>query len=103
MNTPQVPKVPEGAKRGFGTSGAKSATPIGGVAPTSGTNTAPEGFGTSPDRFALELRAVPGNWQTPPVLRLRAALKRLLRNYGLRCTSCRPVTPPTDNASTSNL
>lgn len=43
-----------------------------------------------PDRFTLTLRALPG-WPTPPLQRLRAALKRLLRNYGLRCTEARPI------------
>lgn len=46
------------------------------------------------ESYRLELRAVPGNWRTPPVLRLRAALKRFLRTYGLRCTRCEPILPP---------
>ncbi len=37
--------------------------------------------------FHLTLKPTGSNWRTPPVQRLRAALKRLLRNYGLRCTS----------------
>jgi hypothetical protein len=41
--------------------------------------------------FILRLRPVPGNWQVPPEMRLRAALKRLLRNYGLRAVACRPA------------
>jgi hypothetical protein len=41
--------------------------------------------------YRIELRAVPGNWLTPPEQRLRAALKRLLRNYGLRATRCEPI------------
>ena len=45
-------------------------------------------------RYHLELEPIPGNWRTPPLLRLRAALKRLLRNYGLRCVACRPAAPP---------
>jgi hypothetical protein len=47
----------------------------------------------TPTRYTIELRAVPGRWLTPPEQRLRAALKRLLRNYGLRCTRCQPVAP----------
>lgn len=39
--------------------------------------------------FYLELEAVPGNWRTPPLLRLRALLKAALRGYGLRCVVCR--------------
>ena len=41
--------------------------------------------------FELTLRPACGNWQTDPEQRLRAALKRLLRTYGLRCTRCSPV------------
>ena len=41
--------------------------------------------------FELTLRPACGNWQTEPEQRLRAALKRLLRTYGLRCTRCTPV------------
>jgi hypothetical protein len=37
--------------------------------------------------FILKLRAIPGNGRTTPVLRLRALLKRALRDYGLRCDS----------------
>ena len=47
----------------------------------------------TPTRYTIELRAVPGNWLTPPEQRLRAALKRLLRNYGLRCIKCQPTAP----------
>ncbi len=44
--------------------------------------------------FELTLRPACGNWQTEPEQRLRAALKRLLRTYGLRCTRCKPVALP---------
>jgi len=44
-------------------------------------------------RYRLVLEALPGNWRVEPAQRLRAALKRLLRNYGLRCVACRPVAP----------
>ena len=55
-------------------------------------------------QYHLELEPIPGNWKVEPVLRLRAALKRLKRNYGLRCVACRPVTPsPADKASTNDL
>ncbi|MBM3840910.1 MAG: hypothetical protein FJ398_23740 [Verrucomicrobia bacterium] len=48
-----------------------------------------------PDTFTLTLRALPG-WPTrfnarPPEQRLRAALKRLLRDHGLRCESFEPA------------
>jgi hypothetical protein len=35
-------------------------------------------------RYHLELEPAPGNWRTPPLLRLRALLKAALRAYGLR-------------------
>lgn len=39
----------------------------------------------APDpRYALTLAPLPG-WPTPPVVRLRGALKVLLRGFGLRC------------------
>ena len=41
--------------------------------------------------FEITLRPVPGNWRTPPLLRLRALLKAALRGYGFRATVCRPV------------
>ncbi|MHC1765195.1 MAG: hypothetical protein AB9869_12990 [Verrucomicrobiia bacterium] len=42
--------------------------------------------------LTLRLEALTGpGWRTDPVLRLRAALKRLLRDYGMKCTDCRPV------------
>jgi hypothetical protein len=44
--------------------------------------------------FTLRLKALSGwGWQTPPWMRLRAALKRLLRDYGLRCVECAPHQP----------
>ena len=39
-----------------------------------------------PERYTLTLQAVP-NWGTPGVQRLRAALKCLLRSFGLRCVN----------------
>jgi hypothetical protein len=42
--------------------------------------------------YTLTLRPLPG-WPLPPLQRLRAGIKRLLRNHGLRCTRCQP-TPP---------
>ena len=35
--------------------------------------------------FNLTLRAEPGRWRAPLIVRLRHALKALLRGYGLRC------------------
>ncbi len=45
--------------------------------------------------FALTLRPLESGWPFPPEHRLRAALKVLLRRYGLRCVRCQP-TPPTE-------
>lgn len=47
-----------------------------------------------PAEFVLRLRAAPGHWRTSPEQRLRAALKTLLRGYGLRCLSCATKTEP---------
>ena len=44
-------------------------------------------------QFTLELRAEPGNWPAPVDVRLRRALKTLLRGYGLRCTHVGEVSP----------
>jgi hypothetical protein len=41
--------------------------------------------------YALVLRALP--WSTPPIHRLRSALKCLLRTFGLRCTDLRLIAP----------
>lgn len=46
--------------------------------------------------YSLTLTPQPGNWQRPPEVRLRAALKCLLRGYGLRCISA-VETPSTSN------
>ena len=43
--------------------------------------------------YLLILTPKPGNWRTPPLLRLRALLKAALRGYGFRATVCRPVAP----------
>jgi hypothetical protein len=48
--------------------------------------------------YSIALRAETGNWQTPPVLRLKALLKAALRRYGLRCVSCRPTAPADETA-----
>jgi hypothetical protein len=45
---------------------------------------------TKPDAFVLELRPLTTGWRYPAEQRLRAALKALLRGYGLRCVSVRP-------------
>jgi len=44
-------------------------------------------------QFTLTLRAEPGNWAAPPLMRFRAALKTLLRSYGLRCTHIKEDKP----------
>jgi hypothetical protein len=48
--------------------------------------------------YVLTLRPEAGNWRTPGEQRLRAALKRLLRTYGLRCTRCAPAEPEASQA-----
>ena len=44
--------------------------------------------------FFLALKSTGSGWRTNPEIRLRAALKRLLRNYGLRCIAARPGNHP---------
>jgi hypothetical protein len=43
--------------------------------------------------YRLTLRALP--WPTPPAVRLRAVLKRLLRTFGFVCVDAAEV-PPVD-------
>jgi hypothetical protein len=43
------------------------------------------------ERFEVVLEAAPSD--VPPAVRLRGLLKLALRAFGLRCTSCRDVTP----------
>ena len=43
------------------------------------------------EQYRLTLEALPGD--VPPVIRLRHALKRFLRDYGLRCRAVEDVTP----------
>lgn len=47
------------------------------------------------ETYALHLTPVPGHWLTPPLQRLRHALKAFLRAYGLRCTQLRTLNSPT--------
>lgn len=65
--------------------------PIGGETETTGGQR--EGGNRQFD-FVLRLRPLPGNWRTEPAQRLRAALKVLLRGFGLRAIECRPMPPP---------
>jgi hypothetical protein len=45
---------------------------------------------TNAEQFTLTLRAIPGK-RAPVIIRLRHVLKALLRAYGFRCVSCRPM------------
>jgi hypothetical protein len=50
--------------------------------------------------FALRLRPLHGfGWSTAPEQRLKLALKRLLRDYGLRCVQCAPQPPAKPESS----
>jgi hypothetical protein len=44
------------------------------------------------DRFQLTIEAAPG-WSAPAIVRLRKALKAMLRGYGLRCVDLIEVGP----------
>jgi hypothetical protein len=43
--------------------------------------------------FVLTLRAVPGNWQASPLVRLRRLLKCLLRGYGFKAVNIHTEQP----------
>jgi hypothetical protein len=43
------------------------------------------------EEYLVRLRAMPSD--VPPIIRLRHALKRLLRDYELRCRDIQDVTP----------
>jgi hypothetical protein len=62
-----------------------------------GTAANPPRKGMKPTRTEYLLRLRPElGWQIPVEVRLRAALKRLLRTHGFVCTRCEPIEPPTD-------
>ena len=49
-------------------------------------------------QYSLTLRSLP-NARLSPEQRLKGVLKRLLRNYGFRCTKCvecKPIEPKAD-------
>jgi hypothetical protein len=39
--------------------------------------------------YVITLRALPGNWRTPPIIRLRAFLKRAKRDWGFQAINIR--------------
>jgi len=57
-------------------------------------------------RYYLELEPIPGNWQAPPLARLKAMLKAAKRAWGLSCVSVResapePPAPPATEQQTN--
>ncbi len=92
--------MPKGAESNYGTQGVKSATPYREALPDTGTCGTPEGVKTLRERFELTLEPIPGVWPSPDVRRLAILLKRLGRNYGLRCVFCRAIEPKKDVATT---
>jgi hypothetical protein len=48
---------------------------------------------TEPETITLVLRPLTSGWRTSPTQRLRLALKRLLRDYGLRCENIQVEEP----------
>jgi len=72
------------------------------------TRTKPVRISDNPTGYQLTLTPLAGKWSAPPVQRLRALLKRALRDYGLRCIQCRPsnesgIRPHTDASSRGRL
>ena len=59
---------------------------------------APEGP-DPPARFALVLRDVGGPGDSPAEVRLRMALKVLLRRFGLRCEAVQPASSESPGGS----
>jgi hypothetical protein len=54
----------------------------------------------SQQEFELKLRALSGvGWSTSPTQRLRLGLKRRLRDFGLRCTECKPARQPNSDVA----
>jgi hypothetical protein len=53
-----------------------------------------KGTGKARVEYFIALPPLAGNWQAPPVQRLRLALKVLLRGFGLRCIRCQPAPAP---------
>lgn len=43
------------------------------------------------ERYQLVIRAIPGNWRTHEIGRLKAVLKALKRGYGFECMSICPL------------
>jgi hypothetical protein len=95
MNTPEVSKVSKVSKAPSDTTTVKSVTPYRGTLTVTPRLTPGDcqSILTPRSVVALTLTPKPGNWRTPPLLRLRALLKAALRGYGWRCVSCRPVQP----------
>ena len=60
-----------------------------------------------PETWMIELTAIPWAHDTRPgIVRLRMALKTLLRCFGLRCLAVSPAKPemvPTDNQSDGSI
>jgi hypothetical protein len=46
-----------------------------------------------PEVVTITLRAVPGNWQASPLVRLRRLLKCLLRGYGFKAVNIHTEQP----------
>lgn len=87
-----VSKVSKGVKRAFDSSGVKSVTPFRGtLTPDTLPDTCrvSQSFDACPG-WTVTLRPLHTGWRASAEQRLRLALKRLLRSYGLRCVECRP-------------
>jgi hypothetical protein len=94
MKAPEVSEVSKVSKAPSDTRGVKSVPRRGDTQYDTSTlgQKVSESFDTpsQPTAYTLTLRPLPG-WPTPGWQRLRALLKRALRSYGLRCTTCKPI------------
>jgi hypothetical protein len=79
-------RVKQGSNRGHDREGVKGSPPI------CLNRGDPNDGNTDTEVYVLTLKAIK-SWHTPAIVRLRAALKCLLRGWGLRCTSIKPEQP----------
>jgi hypothetical protein len=54
------------------------------------------------ERYALELVGLPG-WSAPAIVRVRKALKVLLRGYGLKCVDLKELSPAQPKTAAGRL
>ena len=85
-------------------SGSRPYTRTQGVMPESAATRATVPHSADAGPWTLTLRDEPGQRHTTPaIIRLRHALKRLLRDHGFRCTSVAPASPADASAAAADV